>query len=111
MHLVAELLQLLLGLVVDAGARLRVGQLLPCRLLALVVCLALDFPPLLESGQTLASTDPYHHVHITRTYLATTSWYFQPNSWPRRPTVQYFRPGFNLSTRSACGTTILFLRS
>ncbi len=45
------------------------------------------------------------------TYLATTSLYFQPNSCPSLPTVQYFLPGFNLSTLSACGTTILFLWS
>lgn len=43
-----------------------------------------------------------------RTHLATTSWYFQPNSCPRRPTVQYLRPGFNRRTRRACGTTMRF---
>jgi hypothetical protein len=28
-----------------------------------------------------------------------------------RPTVQYFRPGFNRNTLNACGTTILFCLS
>jgi len=38
--------------------------------------------------------------------LLTTSWYFQPTSCDKRPTVQNFRPGRNLKTRRACGTTI-----
>lgn len=48
--LVTILLQLLLDLVVDAGTLLCIRQLLACRLLALVVRLALDLSPLLESN-------------------------------------------------------------
>jgi hypothetical protein len=49
LQLVAELLELLLGLVADARVGLGVGKLLPRGGLALVIGLALDFPPLLES--------------------------------------------------------------
>lgn len=51
---------------------------------------------------------PSVQSNTCKTHLATTSWYFQPNSCPRRPTVQYLRPGFNRRTRRACGTTMRF---
>ena len=122
--LVSVLLKLLLRLVVDASSLLRINEHLARCLLALIVRLALDFPPLLESAQnTLANSTPHsrqaspaatgvqcstgHEI----TYLATTSRYFHPNSCPNLPTVQYFLPGFNRSTRSACGTTMRFLWS
>lgn len=112
MRLVSELLQLLLGLVIDGRALLRLRQHLPRSLLALVIRQPLDFPLLLESVVLLASLSPCQTPRLLHgAYLATTSWYFQPNSWPSLPTVQYLRPGFSLSTRRACGTTILFLRS
>jgi len=106
--LVAVRGQLLLGLVVHLCALLGLRQLLLSLLLALVVRLAVDFPPLLEPVQrSVCAKDRWRDV----TYLATTSWYFQPNSWPRRPTVQYLRPGFNRSTLSAWGTTTRFFLS
>lgn len=49
MHLVTERGQLLLDAVVDLGGLLGLGQCLPCCLLALVVCGALDLSALLES--------------------------------------------------------------
>ena len=115
-HLVTVLLKLLPGVVADARVRLGIRQHLPCRRLALVVCLALDFSPLLESAVPSVSQHSLHPhnlppKHSNTTYLATTSLYFHPNSCPNRPTVQYFLPGFNLNTRSACGTTMRFLRS
>jgi len=104
-NLVSVLGQLLLDLLIHVGGLLCLGELSPGSLLSLVVCGTLDLSPLLESV--------FHCQYIPEilmsciTHLATTSWYFQPTSWLRRPTVQYFLPGFNLSTRSACGTTIL----
>lgn len=110
-HLVPELRQLLLGVLANVGALLGIGQHLPRRLLALVVRLSLDFPPLLESVIRLATIPSSPNPPTCEAYLATTSWYFHPNSCPSLPTVQYFLPGFKRSTRSACGTTSLFLRS
>jgi hypothetical protein len=98
----------LLGLAVDAGGLLGLGHLPPRCLLALVVCGALDLPALLETGIVLVCELTSRQLC---TYRATTSWYFQPNSCPRRPTVQYLRPGFNLSTLRAWGTTTRFFLS
>lgn len=110
-HLVAVLLELLLGLVVDVGVLLRIRQLLAGRPLALVVRLALDLSPLLEPANA-PSVCPFLLAKfrgVCASYLATTSLYFQPNSCPSLPTVQYFLPGFSLNTRSAWGTTMRFL--
>lgn len=52
MHLVAVRSELLLGLVIDLGGLLGLGQLPPCCLLALVVCSTLDLSSLLESVAT-----------------------------------------------------------
>ena len=113
--LVSERLELFLHLAIHIRALLRVHELLPECLLALVVRRALDFSPLLEPAIiTLANQLTPHNLPYplrSITYLSTTSLYFQPNSTPSLPTVQYLRPGFSLSTLSACGTTILFLWS
>lgn len=50
MRLVAVLLQLLLRSLGDLGVLLGLNQVLPCGALALVVCLALDLSPLLETS-------------------------------------------------------------
>ena len=49
-YLVSVLGKLLLDLVVHLGGLLGLGQVPPCSLLALVVCLTLDLPSLLEPG-------------------------------------------------------------
>jgi hypothetical protein len=71
--------ELLLDLVVDLGRLLGLSQLPPCRLLALVVCGTLDLSPLLESTSHLLESAISQIVWAV-SYLATTSWYFQPNS-------------------------------
>lgn len=81
--LVAEGLELLLRLRVHAGVLLGIGQLLARRLLALVVGLALDLSPLLEPAVTRISLPSFtipNNMPWCVSYLATTSWYFQPNS-------------------------------
>lgn len=112
MHLVAQSGQLLFRLGI-AGCLLCLGELSSGDLLSLVVCVALDLSSLLESiSYTLAvrSLPAYRPkstgIGMEKTYLATTSWYFQPTSCANRPTVQYLRPGFNLSTLRAWGTTM-----
>ena len=103
--LVTILGQLVLSLLVTR-ALLCLGELPPCDLLPLVVCSTLDLASLLKSG-SYVSMILLTTVSMFLSYLATTSWYFHPTSWLRRPTVQYLRPGFNLSILRACGTTIL----
>jgi hypothetical protein len=99
----------LLGLAVDRGRLLGLSHLPPGGLLALVVCGALDLPALLKTVIIISAH--FDAIFVVGTYRATTSWYFQPNSCPRRPTVQYLRPGFNLSTLRAWGTTTRFFLS
>jgi hypothetical protein len=99
----------LLGLAVDRGRLLGLSHLPPGGLLALVVCGALDLPALLKT--VIIVSAHFDAIFVVGTYRATTSWYFQPNSCPRRPTVQYLRPGFNLSTLRAWGTTTRFFLS
>jgi hypothetical protein len=106
--LVTVLSQLLLGLAVNLRALLGVRQLFSCRLLACVVCCSLNLSSLLKSI-SVSSNLPNQQTGTTN--LATTSWYFQPTSWLNLPTVQYFRPGFNLNTLKACGTTTLLTLS
>lgn len=104
--LVAKFGQLLLRLGV-ARRLLGLGELSAGSLLAFIVGGTLDLSSLFESvGYILASlivekSSRSNSAQGLSTYLATTSWYFQPTSCARRPTVQYFRPGFNLRTRSA----------
>jgi len=56
--LVSQLLELLTGVLVDARAALGIRQHLPRRDLALVVRLALDLPPLLESSNNIPVLPP-----------------------------------------------------
>ena len=62
-HLVAVLLELLLGLVVHVGVLLGIDELAGERLLALVVGSTLDFSPLLESVVWLVSIFPQISTH------------------------------------------------
>jgi len=110
-HLVAVLGKLRSGLLVDLGVLLRIRKLSPCSLLPLVVRGALDLSPLLESAGVMSATNRMQRSRYSETHLSTTSLYFQPNSWPRRPRVQYLRPGLRRRTRRACGTTMRFLWS
>lgn len=110
--LISECCQLLCRLLVSlvrADLLLCIHQWFASSLLAVEVCCALDLTSLLKSMWMLATL--YHAQVHSLTYLATTSWYFQPNSWPTRPTVQYLRPGFRRRIRRACGTTTRFCLS
>ena len=110
--LVTELSELSLGLLVDLGALLGIGKVSSGSLLAGVVCGTLNLSSLLKSVNitnqyiSCAQIPALQPYSIKYTNLATTSWYFQPTSWESLPTVQYLRPGFNLKTRRACGTTM-----
>lgn len=110
-HLVTVLGELLLDLGVDGCALLGVDELLLESPLALVVGGALDLSPLLEPEILLVSKLFQFADISSKTYLSTTSLYFQPNSRPRRPTEQYLRPGLRRRTRRAWGTTMRFLWS
>jgi hypothetical protein len=116
LSLVAVGLESLRGLGVDLRRLLRLGELPRGELLALVVGGALGLAPLLEpitvsvfrSAPVCGAAGP---EILSFTHLSTTSWYFQPTSWLRRPTVQYLRPGCRRRTRRAWGTTIFFFLS
>lgn len=109
-RLVAEGLEGLRRLLVDLGVLLGVGDLALSDLLALVVSGTLGLAALLKSVAVLVERSIENWCR-RETHLATTSWYFQPTSWERRPTVQNLRPGCNLRTRRAWGTTIFFCLS
>lgn len=104
--LVSILGQLLLGIFIHLGIR-SFRKLSSCCLLPLVIRGTLDLSPLLKSACHVSMFRTLVVFFSDPSYLATTSWYFQPTSWLSLPTVQYFRPGFNLNILSACGTTIL----
>jgi hypothetical protein len=110
-HLVTVLGELLADLGVDGCALLGVDELLLESTLALVVGRALDLSPLLEPKRWSVSKPSLSINAVSKTYLSTTSLYFQPNSRPRRPTEQYLRPGLRRRTRRAWGTTMRFLWS
>ena len=128
---IAVLRQLLLGLGIDVRLPLCLRKMSPSDLLALIVRLTLHLSPFLKPVTQTESvlklgisarrhlgcqpTKPWQpnggqDISIV-TNLSTTSLYFQPTSWLSLPTVQYFLPGFNLKTRRAWGTTILFFLS
>lgn len=77
--LVSELGELLLNLSIHLRRLLGLRKLPPGRLLALVVGSTLDLSPLLESVETVKVIFNDAALVIV-TYLATTSWYFHPNS-------------------------------
>jgi hypothetical protein len=106
-RLVAKGFELLLHLAVNLNLFGCLYLLSACNLLALIVCCALDLSSLFQSAGRV-STFTFCKVN---TNFAMTSWYFQPNSWLRRPTAQYLRPGWRRRTRRACGTTTRFCLS
>lgn len=77
-RLVSVLGELCLGLLVDLGALLGIGQLSPGGLLPLVVGSTLDFTSLLESTVSVSGIPTAYN--LIETHLSTTSLYFQPNS-------------------------------
>lgn len=77
--LVTHLGKSLLG-VVRRASLLGLGELSSLGLLSLVVCGALGFSSFLESTITSVTNPSSRESSSNLTYLATTSWYFQPTS-------------------------------
>src|SRR6202161_3473670 len=116
-HLISVFGQLTLDLLTSC-CLLRFRELSSIHLLALIERGALGFPPLLQPVYRVSISrklkcpstfrEKIKEIRQQSSYLETTSWHFDPNSWLSLPTEQYLRPGLSLRTRRACGTTTRF---